>query len=474
MQTPALVTLAKTGPATVLASGNLQYTLTLTNTGTVATGTSLVVKDLLPTGVVYVSATASTNVTSVACTGSGQLKTCTLTLTAALSSIGTASAVFTIETTAPSTAGAITNYASANSDGTSTPPGDPAATCPTSPTTTVCANEVTTVYGSPTGNSLVVEKTVYQGRNSGSGCPGVKELVIVDATHTPKDITWCFAVTNTGNNYLANPVFNDAGLNISAGVNQSAVKLRSGDLPLAPGASATWYVEESRTESLLNTVTVTMTPSSSGGVPIGQPAVSATSSGKTTFAYVYDPPFGIKTGQLNGVNVIRWTMVWINDNAVMATGVVVTDPIPLGMTYGGNLVCTPQGSTVVTSCAFEAPSGSYPRGRVIVVSDMGPDLGATSPANANHALRIAFDASIDNPTIAQSFQNQGTATWQPPSGPPMTGVTTAPGGSSGDPTTVPFVPGVAVAIPTLSEWALILLCGLLGMFAMLRLRRQRL
>ena len=336
------------------------------------------------------------------------------------------------------------------------------------------SNVTLTAQWSTVNGSITVAKTVYLGQSAGSACPGVKELVIVDATHTPKNITWCFAVTNTGNSYLASPLFNDPGLSISSGGSQAAVKLRAGVLPLAPGATATWYVEETRTISLMNSVSLTMVPSDQTGTSLGEPAVSATSVGKTTFAYVFDPPFGIKAGQANGVNVIRWTMVWINDNAVTATAVVVADPIPLGMTYAGNIVCTPQGSTVVTSCAFEAPSGAYPRGRVMVVSDMGPDLGATSPANANNALRIAFDSTIDNPTVAQSFQNQGTATWQPTSGPPMTGTTSAPGGSPGEPTTVPFVPTVVAAIPTLSQWGVVLLAGLIGMFALIGLRRQRL
>jgi hypothetical protein len=318
-----------------------------------------------------------------------------------------------------------------------------------------------------------VLKTVYQGNDSGAGCPGVSELVIVDASHAPKDITWCFAVTNTGSSYLASPVFDDAGLGITASVNQGNVQLKSGLLPLAPGASATWYVQDTRTTSLLNSVTVTMTPAEAAGTPTG-PAVAGSSTGNTVFAYVFDPPFGIKTGVLNGRTLVRWNMVWINDNLVTARDVIITDPPPAGMTYAGNIVCTPQGSTIVKSCSFEAASVTFPRGRIKVVTDLGPDLGATDAASANNELQIGFDATIDNPSVPQSFENQGTADWDPGNGaPPLTAVTSAPT-TNGGPTVVPYTPAEAITgVPTLSEWGLILLSGLMLLLGLAYSRRQR-
>jgi len=328
----------------------------------------------------------------------------------------------------------------------------------------------TLAVNSGTG-SLQVLKTLYQGKNSGAGCPGVVELLIVDSSHAPKDITWCFAVTNTGNSYLASPSFDDAGLSISASLNQGKVQLKSGVLPLAPGASATWYVEEVRTTSLRNTVTVSMTPSDAAGAPTG-PAINGSSTGSTVFAYVFDPPFGIKTGVLNGKTVVRWNMVWINDNLVTANNVTITDPPPVGMTYAGNIACTPQGSTVVKSCIFEAASAAFPRGRVVVLTDLGPDFGATDAASAINELQIAFDATIDNPTLPQTFENQGKASWDPGTGTPLTVTTNAPS-SGGGPTLVPFTPEVVMtSVPTLSEWGLILLAFLMAGLASAQARRQ--
>lgn len=52
------VSIVKTGPATVIAGGNITYTLTVTNAGP-ASAAAVTVTDILPTGTTYVSATPS-------------------------------------------------------------------------------------------------------------------------------------------------------------------------------------------------------------------------------------------------------------------------------------------------------------------------------------------------------------------------------------------------------------------------------
>jgi len=319
---------------------------------------------------------------------------------------------------------------------------------------------------------LLVQKSSYLGHSSGVGCAtGLNPLVIVDANRAPKNITWCFtAINNTDSAYLVSPSFTDERLGITS-ADQSRVRLGFGVLPLAPGASAVWYVEDTRTTSLVNAVTAEFTPSDAEGRSIGLPRISGTSSTEAVFAYVFDPPFGIKTGVLNGQTLVRWNMVWINDNSITATGVQITDSPPVGMTFAGSMVCTPHGSTVVHSCAFEVASATYPRGRVVVLTDIGPDLGATNQDNAVNALQIAFDVSIDSPGISQTFNNQGTANWTPPNGSQLTAVTSAPGGIGG-PTPVKYVAPL-VSVPTLSEWGLIMLMLLMTGVALAQSRRQR-
>ncbi|HEY0231996.1 MAG TPA: DUF5979 domain-containing protein, partial [Dokdonella sp.] len=151
----ALVAIAKSAPATVLAGGALDYTLTLTNSGLAATAATLIVVDALPPGVAYVGATPGTGVTAVSCAGTTVL-TCTLTLPAGLAPL-TGTAQFSIQTTAPAQAGSFVNYAATNPHGDGTPPGNPPtnAGCTVS-ATTACANAPTDV---PAGR-LLVTKTV--------------------------------------------------------------------------------------------------------------------------------------------------------------------------------------------------------------------------------------------------------------------------------------------------------------------------
>ncbi len=266
----------------------------------------------------------------------------------------------------------------------------------------------------PVSGQLTLVKTAYLGHDSGARCPGVKELVVVNKEREPVDITWCFVVTNTGETYLSGARFTDAPLGITP-TRQDGLSLRSGVFPLAPGASAVWSYDDTRQSSLVNLVSVEMDVVSADGVPLpdGEPAVGEDSV-PAIFGYVFDPPFGVKTGELlNGREVVRWTMVWINDNVVVARDVNITDPIPEGMTaIPGTLRCTAHGLTEVRQCAFEAPAVTHPRGRVNVLADFGPDAGKTTDT-AVHKLEIAFDVTIDAPSQPRTYENQGKAEWDP-------------------------------------------------------------
>lgn len=278
---------------------------------------------------------------------------------------------------------------------------------------------------------LRVVKTVYEGHNAGAGCPGVKELVVIDKSREPKPMTWCFALTNNGPTALANPQFDDAPLfTLKPGTAQGPLTLRAGSvLPLQSGETVWYYVEEMRDSSLINEVSVSMTPVDENGDPLDLPPVTGEDGAVTVFGYLYDPPFGVKTGeQIGGSNVVRWTMVWVNDNPVRAENATVSDQVPVGMTYQGGLNCVPAGTTTVSQCAFEPPSVAFPRGRVVVTADFGPDYEKTVDT-AEHALRIAFDVTVDAPEEGGAYHNQGVVEWDPdgPGGEdPLEGVTDDP------------------------------------------------
>ena len=266
-------------------------------------------------------------------------------------------------------------------------------------------------------SQLRLIKTAYLGHDAGAGCPGSKEISVVNKNRVPVDLTWCFSVTNTTDDvWLDAPVFTDEGLGIEPG-NQSGLRLRSGSFPLEPRATAIWYYEDNRDLSLLNYVELTMTPVDADGRPIpGAEPATGSDSVPAIFGYVFDPPFGVKTGQVEGQDIVRWTMVWVNDNVVRANGVFITDPPPEGMTLYGAPTCTPYGSTTVDSCGFEAPSPAFPRGRVLVRANFGPDFGVTigTIGQAANRLEIAFDVLVDSPEVEETYENQGTAEWTPP------------------------------------------------------------
>ncbi len=121
---------------------------------------------------------------------------------------------------------------------------------------------------------------------------------------------------------------------------------------------------------------------------------------------LFDPPFGVKFVDDNGLPVLRWTMVWINDSNLVAVNAAVSDAIPLGTTYAGGLSCAEEGVTTTTSCVYEAPSGTYPRGRVVWTGSIGPDFGATDAASANNELYIRFNVTVN--TGINSVDNQAT------------------------------------------------------------------
>jgi LPXTG-site transpeptidase (sortase) family protein len=121
---------------------------------------------------------------------------------------------------------------------------------------------------------------------------------------------------------------------------------------------------------------------------------------------LFDPPFGVKFVDDNGLPLLRWTMVWINASNLVAVNAAVSDGIPLGTTYAGGLSCTEEGVTTTTSCTYEAPSGLYPRGRIVWTGSIGPDFGATDAASANNELYIRFNVTVN--TRINSVDNQAT------------------------------------------------------------------
>ena len=116
------------------------------------------------------------------------------------------------------------------------------------------------------------------------------------------------------------------------------------------------------------------------------------------------PPLGSKTVIFLAPNILEWRMVWINSANTFPLAIRVRDPMPAGVTYiPGSLSCAPQGSSVLTSCAFDGLANA-----VLSEATLGPDKGLRSEASAANEIVITFRTVLN--TNAQVI-NVAVAYW---------------------------------------------------------------
>ena len=322
----------------------------------------------------------------------------------------------------------------------------------------VASNLESTAVFEVASASISLAKTLFK-TGEGSCGAATDELVHVDAERQPVDVTWCYEVVNTGNVPLTTPQITDVdlGLNLS--------NPDSGSLPLMPGSSLLFvYNETGRVDTIVSSATVMMSLENTDGDTV-------TDSDSASFAYVFDPPSGLKLGTFNGRDRVLWTMVWINDNPVNADGVIITDRIAAGMTYvPGTLSCEARGSTQISggSCSdsqnFTAPD------LLSIEANFGPDFSASDEQSADNELLISFEVLVDDLSSEQSLENQATVSWDPdgPGGATeLTGSTDADDSTAAlEPASVFFRPTASPApIPTLPLGGLLTLVGVLGLVA---------
>ncbi|ULR89494.1 DUF11 domain-containing protein [Comamonas sp. B21-038] len=211
--TPANVSLSKTGAATALTGSSYVYTLTLSNSGQLATGSNPIIKDQLPAGVV------ATSVIGASCGTLPSSAAALLTCTVAGPVAAGASATVQLTVTLPNAGGTLVNNAATNPTGSGAPGVDPGATCVNS-ATTFCAshslavntpaslattNVLTSVNGSPVpagylakpGDVLTYTVTVV---NSGgtAGSTDVGQTVPAGTTYTGSGQGWSAGCTDAG------------------------------------------------------------------------------------------------------------------------------------------------------------------------------------------------------------------------------------------------------------------------------------
>ncbi|MGJ7491360.1 prealbumin-like fold domain-containing protein [Variovorax sp. ZT4R33] len=183
-----IVALTKSAPATVAPGSTLAYGLSLVNTGAIATGTSVVVREQLPPGVVANSVGLGAGVTAAACgtlpSAAGALLNCTMTITGGIPVGGTRS--FTLNATAPlASAGTVlTNYANTNVIGSGTAATAPGAAC-VSDASVSCTNASTTLVAGVGAMAQSGVRTVTDNQLANGAAQDVLEAVVRDAAQNP-------------------------------------------------------------------------------------------------------------------------------------------------------------------------------------------------------------------------------------------------------------------------------------------------
>ncbi len=343
----------------------------------------------------------------------------------------------------------------------------------------------------PLRGELDLLKTAYAGHDGGAKCgteAAKTSLTLVDIEKDLQDpVTYCFEISNAGETYLVDIELQDDLLGITHKDMQALTAIPARLPPLSQDKTARirYYYESVVTQSLVNTASASSHLAMADGTPL-EGTVNAADTSSVEVNFVFDPPSAFKTVKATGENVMQWQMVWINSGMNAVAGVEVYDEVPVGtsysaMTAGGfvspdGVYCEARGKSTTTTCRFETPSKTYPRGRVVWKGQIGADLGHKTEAQAANEVVIRFYSTLDDKTKAQTIDNRAHSAWDMDNdGKTDSTVSTDNGDTAepGDSTKITFgTAGDSLQIPTLSEWAL----WLLGMFMLLlagsRLRRR--
>ena len=284
------VGIGKAGPANVLAASNLVYTISVTNFGP-SSASSVVVTDTLPAGVTFVSASGggvnNSGVVSwsLGTLASGQVSNLTVTVTAPAS-------------------GSLTNTASVSS-----PTGDPNSTNNMTPPVITTVTPVADVGIGKTGSAsvLAASNLVYTISVTNFGPSSASSVTVTDTL--PLGVTFVSA--------------SGGGINNSGVVSWSLGTLANGQV-----SNVTVTVTAPASGSLTNTASVSS--------PTGDP--NSTNNVTPPVITTVTPVADVGIGKVGPANVLAasnlvYTISVTNFGPSSASGVVVTDTLPLTVTF---------------------------------------------------------------------------------------------------------------------------------------------
>jgi uncharacterized repeat protein (TIGR01451 family) len=278
--------------------------------------------------------------------------------------------------------------------------------------------------------------------------------------------SWSCAVTNAGS---GGTVTTACGAGSGSGNINTTVTMKNGAV-ITYTVPAT--VSGSASGSIANTATVSVPTGTTDPTPGNN---SQTDTDTVNTANPFDPPSGMKTVNPDGYPEFEWKMVWINNSNVTAMLVRVTDPIPTGTTYvPGSVQCVANGgsSTLPSGCRFDAANN-----RIVWDGNIAPDLGAIDEDTAANEVVITYRTTM--PVSVTRVENQGCAIWDENNSGSLDDeiannqVAVCTDDPNTDSREDPTVWESGVVIPTMDQWGLMIFMLIAGLGGVYYLRRRR-
>jgi uncharacterized repeat protein (TIGR01451 family) len=366
--------LAKTHSGTFYAGLQTTYTLTPSNTGTLATSGTLTLVDTLPAGLNYVSASG----VGWVCGNSGQVVTCTSTVPIALGSSGNTVGV----TVNPQTAAvpSVTNTATLSGGGAATP-------ASASDPTTVAEAPVLGISKTHAGNFVAGTNGTYTITPINSGAQATTGTYTVVDT-LPAGLTF---VSATGTGWSCS----DAGATVTC-TSSNVIAASS----IGPSITLVVAVAASAVPNVTNVA------SSSGG---GAPNTGSASDVTT----VTIPVLSVTKSHVGSFNVGQggaYTITARNTgNATTFGTTTVTDTLPAGLLFasatGSGWTCSDVAQVVTcTSTAAIAASTAFPAITLNVTVPAGTTPGdVTNSVTASGGDASNTASATDVTTLSQPF-----------------------------------------------------------------------
>lgn len=400
-RTPVL-TITKTGAATLIAGQQVNYTITVSNTST-ADAKALVITDAVPADLSNVTWSTSTQGTA-AVVGTGNGTANAISVTGDLPAGAANKIIINVSgTLSPAFSGSLANTATAT-------PAEP-GTVAESATSTGQAIRQPALSIMKTGPATITSgnQITYTITVANTGTSDAVDLVIADIVPASiKDVTWTATIGGTAG---IDPGATGIGNNLSV----------TGDIPAGAAnkiiLTVRGTVDPSFSGSILNTATAT--PTESAATPVSS-SVTTTATRTPELSITKTSPATLVAGQN-----ITYTIIVNNLSASDAKALVITDQVPAtvtGVTWsaiaGGagliNGTATGSGNAISLNAGLPAGANTITltvKGKV--ASSFGGTLSNTAtatPAEPGTVAKSATSTTTVNKTPVLAIQKTGPAT----------------------------------------------------------------